>query len=230
VILQLERIQKNRGEDYVKIKNTLMVIFSLLIIVILAGCEKNSEYKENKMKTISKKEIKLSDYTYELDIDNEEDIEIIIRDYKIDNKDVNVKKMIYVPFENKIEKSKKNIKYTINELSEDENCIDLLYASEFDRAGGTARIKREMNAYYEFQGECDSNKLVDALENEYNIQFNEEYNIDKEYKVEQTKNEDTKIFAYEIAKQYSYELLKKEDKLGEGMVNKPIGMLVIMCQ
>jgi hypothetical protein len=226
----LERIQKNRGEDYVKIKNTLMVIFSLLIIVILAGCEKNSEYKENKMKTISKKEIKLSDYTYELDIDNEEDIEIIIRDYKIDNKDVNVKKMIYVPFENKIEKSKKNIKYTINELSEDENCIDLLYASEFDGAGGTARIKREMNAYYEFQGECDSNKLVDALENEYNIQFNEEYNIDKEYKVEQTKNEDTKIFAYEIAKQYSYELLKKEDKLGEGMVNKPIGMLVIMCQ
>ena len=213
-----------------KIKNTLMVIFSLLFIVILAGCEKNSEYKENNMKTISKKEIKLSDYTYELDIHNEDDIEIIIRDYKIDNKDVNIKKMIYVPFENKIEKSKKNIKYIINELSEDENCIDLLYASEFDGAGGMARIKREMNANYEFQGKCDSNKLEEALENKYNIQFNKGYNIDKEYNVEQTENENTKIFAYEIAKQYSYELLKKEDKLGEGMVNKPIGMLVIMCQ
>ena len=111
-----------------------------------------SKNKESDVRTFA-----LSDYTYEVEFIDENDILKIKESYDLDNTD-SISKIVYVPFIDELNTKETTSKYTIKELESEEKNVDLIYSSQFEAPSGVARIERTMSAKNVFYEKCKHKK------------------------------------------------------------------------
>lgn len=180
-----------------------------------------SKNKESDVRTFA-----LSDYTYEVEFIDENEILKIKESYDIDNTD-SISKIVYVPFIDELNTKETTSKYTIKELESEEKNVDLIYSSQFEAPSGVARIERTMSAKNVFYEKCDNKELENALQNTYNFDMSKDYKINKEYEIKVDEGSTKQIKAYEIDRECFYEILKDDNSLGMGKLDKPMGTLIV---
>lgn len=221
-------------------KQSLKIICIILLMIICTSC--NQSY-DNKIKSNTnsngllnndtKKEINsivLSNYTYEVEFIDKDEIKEIADNYNLDNVN-SIIKIIYVPTLDEIEDDfTYEGSYSINQLDSYDENIDLIYSSQFNAPGGVAKIKREIQNKNRFSSKCDNNDLENALKANYKTEIGESYTLNKEYNIDVSEGKTGNVEAYEIDKVYSYELIQKDDTLGTGKLNRAVGMMVVISE
>lgn len=220
-------------------KLKISIIFLLFVMsTFLSSCSQSNNDLSNEKNINSSVTIKsnnkksdiktfdLSDYTYEVEFIDENEILKIKESYDLDNSD-SISKVVYVPIIDESNNEDTTSKYKIKELESEEKNVDLIYSSQFEAPSGVARIERTMSVKNVFDENCDNNELENALQNTYNFDMSKDYKINKEYEIKVDEGSTKKVKAYEIARECSYEVLKDDNYIGTGKLTKPMGTLIV---